>query len=122
MAAFEDTLYTTLTGHAGLSALVSDRVYPLLADGEGGPVERPYIVFQRISGTNNMRLSGRDTRTNILIQVDVWSDKYPTAKTSFLQVLLAMDSLVIGSTSSRQTLETELYRISTDFSVWFDES
>ena len=119
MAAFEDTLYTTLTGHAGLSALVSDRVYPLLAPGD---VERPYIVFQRISGTNNMRLSGRDTRTNILIQVDVWSDKYPTAKTAFLQVLLAMDSLVIGSTSSRQTLESELYRISTDFSVWFDES
>lgn len=43
---FQTELYTRLSGHVGLTALVSTRIYPVLAGGiEGSNPTKPYVVF-----------------------------------------------------------------------------
>ncbi len=85
-----ELLYTALSGHAGLAALVSDRIYPIKLPQDE---TLPAVVYQQISVQNMITL---DTDTNgvqqIRVQLSAWSSSYDEARAVGEQVRLAMES------------------------------
>ena len=87
---FSTDLYTRLSSHAGLSALVGDRIYPLRLP--QNPT-LPAVVYQRISG---QRLQNLDRNTDgpqrIRVQLTAWAEDVDTANSVAEQVRLAMEA------------------------------
>lgn len=104
---------------AVLSALVAGRCYPMTAPDR---TERPYIVYQVISNVPENTLDGADGTENRRVQVDVWGKSYGESKTLELLVKSAMEAasfinILMVSRDSFES-ETQLYRVSIDYSVW----
>lgn len=114
----EEDIFTALSGFAGLSALVSDRIYPLRLP-QGGSL--PAIVYTRVSGERVNNLDGENIQ-NPRYQVDCWAENYAGAKAAAAQVELAfaastLQAVLIADRDDKDDT-VKIYRVSMDFSVW----
>lgn len=117
----EADLYTRLTGHAGLSALVATRVYPLVAPQDG---TLPYVTYQRISGTVHHQFARTAVATQARYQFDVWAGSFLSAQTVMAQLRTALVALTGNTVTVHEVLldgsrdeyepETALFRASQD--------
>lgn len=102
-----------------LAALVSGRCYPLIAPDN---TAKPYITFQVISNVPLMELDEINGTENRRLQVDIFDKTYGGAKTleDSIKSTLAAAAFVKIPMSSMDLFEdeTQLYRISMDYSVW----
>jgi hypothetical protein len=96
MADIEAALYTTLTSHVGLSALLSTRAYPdLLPDNP----TMPALTFQMISNVREERHRGQTGDASPRFQITVWADTRASRAAVAEQVrlaVMAMDGSVVG--------------------------
>ena len=120
--ALEESIYTRLTGFAGLSALVSTRVYP-------GRLPQnptlPAVVYEGIAGFEFPAFSsnsGTETRT---FQITAWAETYSEAKSVETQIKLALKRWRSSGDSVQDTFmreqndlysdELELFGVALDF-------
>lgn len=114
------TIYTALSNDAAVSAVVSTRIYPF----DSVPINptKPFISYQRISGEPAVSMNN-DTGTpeNVREQIDCWGDDVSTVDDLADKVRTAMvTNFSVGSIFDLQFYEpdTELTRVSLDFSLW----
>lgn len=112
-------------------AVGGTRIYPLVRP-QGSPL--PAITYQRVSQTRADPLVGRERVASIRLQIDCWSAKYADLKT------LAQDVSEVlhghGTTDPPPALRAiralpgerddydegpAVYRVSSDYSVWWEE-
>jgi len=128
----DSALYARLAGFAGLSALVSARIYP-------PPIPQdptyPLVTYQQVSGNRGYVYGpNQDGFVWARFQLDSWAETLIGARALSEQVRLALsnyhgtsDSVVIDyiRIESEQQLfeeDVEKHRISQDYFVWFRES
>lgn len=120
MAQLEPSIFSALTADATVSGLVGTRVYPLVLPQKAG---LPAVSYLRVSGRQEMSLSGLSGLEAPRIQIDCWATTYAGAKALAAAVRAAMLSATafkVGSVSDRDLYEddTNVFRVSIDFSVW----
>ena len=125
MIALQSSMFSTLAGFAGLSALVGARIYPEIAQQQA---TKPYVTWAEISfvGTPAIDVGTRETSglNNYRIQVSSWAVKAGTVRDVDAQVRLAMQaatlfkSLIVDARSLDYEPDTKLFGFATDFSVW----
>lgn len=83
----ETTLYTRLTGFAGLSALVAARIHPNLL-----PQNTPYpaISYRRVTAERPSAMGGDCGVVRGRFQFDVWAELYSDAVAVRAQLRLAL--------------------------------
>lgn len=110
---------TESTIQTALAALVSGRCYPLVAP---DPVAKPYIIYQVISDVQANSLDGFSGLSNKRVQVDIYVMGYGGVKALAASAKAAMATALPQSIHlSSQDLhepDTQLYRITMDFSLW----
>lgn len=84
---FEEGLKEYLDNHAGLSAEVDSRVYPMLLPQNR---ELPAVTYQRIS-TPRLHEFEASFFPHPRFQFDCWAESFPRAKAVAEQVRLALD-------------------------------
>ena len=85
--AIEATLYTRLTTHAGLSALVVDRVFPNHLPQD---VTYPAISYRRVTSSRPSNFGADAGIVRARFQIDVWASSYDSASAVREQVRLAL--------------------------------
>jgi hypothetical protein len=136
MPDLETVLYTRLSGFAGLSALVSSRVYPL--EPPQNPTA-PYVTYQRVDEQVLMGMTQDHGMTAPMVQVDCWGETYASARSVAAQVRSALkrwsdaatnpvvlDSFLrssrdMGRDGEVNDAEPRLFRMSLDFEIWHRE-
>lgn len=118
--AIGESIYTELTGDADVSALVSTRVYPLIAPQN---VTVPYLVYQRVSGSPVNEMAGYAGLENPRYQIDVYDDDYAGARALAVKVRTAMNAATVftalqQSDTDLYEAEASLFRVTMDFSIW----
>ena len=84
----ETTLYTRLSTYAGLTALVSTRIYPLIMP-QG--VTYPAVTYQRIATEPRESCMVEDVGwARARVQVTAWADTFTSAKAIAAQVRAAL--------------------------------
>ena len=76
MGLIED-FYTRLTTYPGLTALISDRIWPVEAE-QG--VKEPYCVYEQVSGGRRYSHGGYSNLQRPRMQVSCYADTYEMAK------------------------------------------
>ena len=137
MAVLEVGLISYLEGYAGLSALISTRIYHMM---KPQSVVYPCVTFQRIDTPriHTMDSSGATgTLARPRIQFDAWADTYTAAKNITDQLRAALNgkrgsigtapyavtirsALVDGEAPSYDTL-VSMYRSRSDFIIYHEE-
>jgi len=122
MSAIEPKILTLLKNNTGVSALVSSRIFPVMAD---EPPTYPHIVYFRTPAGHFVNsLSGFSGLENPIFQIDCMATTYLGAKAVSDAVKLAMN----GATTFKSTcwneedmpfdIELQVYGVSLDFSIW----
>ena len=134
MASIETALYTRLAAFAGLTSLVSTRIYPGVT---AQPPTYPFVVYQRISGPRIQKITGPSGVAQARFQIDAWADTVLGARAVADQIRYALDGyrgtsdtiVVKGSTllDDRDFVDDSVppnvyYRASQDFLISHDES
>lgn len=119
MAQLEPKIFTALTGDTGVSAIVGSRVYPVVIPQKAA---LPCVTYLRVSGPQEMSLSGHSGLESVRVQVDAWAESYETAKSlasAIQSALLGASTFAVTSASDRDLFEDEtgVFRVSTDFHV-----
>ena len=83
----EAVLFSRLSGFAGLSALISARVYPLVAPQN---VQQPYLTYRRVSSIRESAFGSDSNNVTARFQIDVWASSFASARNVAEQVRLAM--------------------------------
>ena len=96
----ETDLYTTLTGDAGVTALISDRVYPNPAP-EGAA--KPLCAYQVVTGSRITTIPGTGDAIRKRIQINCHANTYSSAKAVAAAVVSALEG------SGYLDLEFDLY-------------
>lgn len=106
---------------AQLSAVVSGRIYPLVAP-DGAAM--PYVVYQRVASTvdNVLAGNGNPPIENTRLQIDVWAASYASAQATAEAI---KDALLAWGTQNVLIQEldqyeptTKKYRVILDYSTW----
>lgn len=107
-----------------LSALVGDRIYPLVAP---TGTACPYITFQQVGGSAINFFDGAlPGRRNGRYQVNVWAEGMPQAAAlarqveDALRVAPGLQTTVLGAPVADYEEDTELFGTMQDFSFWTD--
>lgn len=131
MASIEAALIAALTADAGVSALVSDRVFPW---GAQQSAAMPYVTIQRISTVGAKHLNGPDTLEWPRFQIDVWVQKLPLDAIAVAEAIrLAIDNITVaGSPTFTATFqdqrgpvpdsETRSFGVSQDYFISYERS
>jgi hypothetical protein len=110
---------TEATAQTLLAALVSGRCYPLTAP---DPVTKPYIIYSVISDVQENGIGGFAGISNQRMQVDAYATSYGAVKTLAASIKTAMSTAAFTnihlSSQDLHESDTQLYRISMDFSIW----
>lgn len=118
----ESDLYTRLSTFAGLTALVSTRIYPSrLPDNP----TLPAVVYTRIT-TTHVLASGDVPLVRARMQIDVWDDSYLDVVAVAAQVHAALDmasptglvATIPENDSDDYDSEALLHRKRMDFWIW----
>jgi hypothetical protein len=81
-------IYGVLSATAGVTALVSTRIYPDMAPQNA---TFPYIVFQKLSTQPTDTKEGVSPLDKILVQIDCYSGNYDTSHTIAAAIRTALD-------------------------------
>jgi hypothetical protein len=133
MAELEQALFTRLSTHAGLSALVSTRVYPLVAP--QNPT-LPYVTYQRVASSRVSAMGTDPGVAEALMQIDCWGETYLSALSVATKARLALERWRDGASDPEvldafierdqdvfeDEAEPPLYRRSMDVRVWHREA
>lgn len=126
----EKALYTRLSGYAGLSALVSTRIYPFIAQQKSA---RPYLTYQRVSTVRPSAMAVDIGIAQARFQIDAWGDTYDSVKSVSEQVraalqrfsgtVSAVDILDIYIDNEQDLFEDDakIYRVSQDYTIFHRE-
>jgi len=129
----EEVLYAYLTNCAGLTALVGDRIYPIILPQK---ISFPAVTYQRISGIREYSQSGPSGLAHPRFQFSCWAKKYQEAKAIAEQVRLALDgykgmmggpdgvrvdAVYIEDDHDIYDPETKIYHIALDVVIWHEE-
>ena len=117
----EDALYSRLTSDAGVSGIVSARVYPVILAQDA---IMPSITYLKVSDSPVIGFGGENSRRNARFQIDCWTTTYSDVKSLEDAIKLAMvdgpDFSTVRITSEDlYDNDMKLFRVSTDFSVWY---
>ena len=112
----ESTLYDTLRNNAGVAALVSTRIYPLVAPDNAAV---PFIVYQLITGMAHNQLVGAPGSERKVLQVSCVANSYTAAKAIAVACKASINVSVGYLMSERDDFfdQAEFYRIMLDFSL-----
>lgn len=120
MSYFSD-LQAHLKANAGLSALVSENIWPLFRRSDSLPA----VTYQVVANVPQTGLDGgQGDLDNVRVQIDCWSSaSYDQAR----QVAAAVRSAMSGFASKSILLleqdfyesEPRMYRVSLDYSSWY---
>ena len=132
----DDSLYSYLSGYAGLVALVSKRIYPTIMPNN---VILPAVSFQRISTERTHAFQADVALTSATYQISSWG-KNDTVKKGYAhadavskQVRAALQNYsgTMGSTTVNAVLligeltdydtATETYAVHQDYEIWYQE-
>lgn len=120
MAVLETLVYQVLRDNAGVAAVVSGRIYPLILP-QGCIL--PAISYERVSTSPVVSLSGFSNLESARVQIDCMASTYSAAKGLAALVFTAMNSATLfksvplGQTDILEN-DTMTYRVSMDFSAW----
>lgn len=132
----EQALYAILSGHAGLSSLVDNRIYPIVLP--QGPL-LPAVTYQRVSGEREETHDGPSGLARPRFQVSCWAQILPgvnafdQARAVAEQVRLALDGyqgtaggvqIEVIQLENEVDLfepETQIFHSAIDFTVWHQE-
>lgn len=113
----EAEVYSLLKNNTGVNALVSGRIYPMVAPQN---VVRPYITYRVITGLKIQCMGGEIYQGDYRFQIDVWSETYSNSKA----ISEAVKSALVGFMSSNNINieddyedETGLFRQVIDFKI-----
>ena len=130
----EQALYSYLSGVAGLTALVSTRIYPLMMPQD---VTLPAVTYQRISGPRVHTMGTDPGLESPRFQLSSWASSYSSVKAVAEQVRLALQDYAGtmggagGVVVQRAFLEgdqdfyepdTLIYQVASDFIIWAEEA
>lgn len=127
----EEALFSRLSGFAGLSSLVGDRIYPLKLPQKP---TLPAVVYQRISGARVRSLLGSSGLASPRFQFDSYAAGAKTSREVSEQIRLALQGFsgtVAGVRITGITFEgdrdfyyddTGLYRRLADYFIWHNEA
>jgi hypothetical protein len=82
-----EAIYTILSTHSGLQALVGDRVYPVIMPAEA---PTPAVTYQRLATDRTYTSDGPTGEATVTVQVDVWDNDPLVAGRVGDQVVKAM--------------------------------
>ena len=125
MSDVETLVYTTLTGDAGVAALVGTRVYPAIIPQDAA---LPALAYQRISSQAIQWQDGSAAPIRPRIQVTAVADDYSEAKGLAAAVRSALNGVSSGQILSSFmdtdadgfTDTSDLYTVRMDFLIWHD--
>jgi len=131
MADIQQAIYSQLTGHAGLSALIGTRVYPLvLPQNAPSAAVLPAVVYQIIGNDRLERHRGASGDARPTVQLSAWALTEASAAAVAAQMriaITAMTGVVAGVTVTgaandsgeihRYEPDTRRYGISLDFRI-----
>lgn len=137
----QSALYEHLKDDSGISAIVGDKVYPLVASGDDSP---PYITFQLITRRHEHDLGAASGLARTRIQVNCWESTAALAEALADTVRESLDGFsgTMGTTnaaavkSCRLDGEVEAYdppadadraeagvfSVKMDFLIWYGET
>jgi len=131
MAYIEEEIFARLNTYAGVSALVSGRIYPIHLP--QNPTY-PCVVYTRIANEHINNLDGSAGLSKPWIQIDAWADDPMEARDIGEQIRLGLQGYSgspasgvkihgVELDSDRETYEYEVmkYRHSADYFVWHSE-
>jgi hypothetical protein len=84
----EETLFTRLSTFAGLAALVSTRIYPVIMP-QG--VTHPAVTYQKISAVRETAMGTDPGLVRTRFAINAWDTTYASVKAVINQVRLAME-------------------------------
>jgi len=123
----ESKLVAYLLNHAGLTALIGNRLYPLMMP-EGTAL--PAVVYQRVSGMREYQFGAYSGMERPRISFSCWGENYGQAKQVASELKTAMQAktdsdptitaFVVTETDDFDT-DTGYYRVIVDFMVWHNE-
>lgn len=118
----ETKLYSLLSSDAGVIALCSTRIYPLVAPQEAA---MPLIVYTRVSSGREYSLTGYSNLENPRMQIDCYGTTYSETKALAEAVTTALRGATTFGTAQDDPQEMyeddETHRVSIDFSIWNQE-
>lgn len=113
----ESDVYSLLKNNSGVNALISGRIYPMVAPQN---VAKPYMTYQVVSGLKIQCIGGEIYQGNFRFQIDVWGLTYSNVKA----VSEAVKSALVGFKASNNIditddyeSETQLFRQIIDFRI-----
>lgn len=121
----ESNIYSTLSADAGVTALVSDRIYPVVAP-QGVTV--PFVVWQVIAKTGSTTLGADETSglDRVLIQFACFGRTYSSAHDVCNAVRAALEPATLADggkcifNTSRESIDPDekLHRHDVDLIFW----
>lgn len=133
MAVLEEGLFTYLSTYAGLTSLISTRVYPLVIP-QGATL--PCLTYQRISTVRSPSLDSSgigNELSSARFQFDVWATTALSAKTITDQLRAALHgkkgtmgsvtihSALVDDEQSNFEPDTKIYRSRSDYFIWHND-
>lgn len=113
MSNIDTAIYTRLSTHAGLAALVSTRIYPPPAPQDA---TYPLVTYQQISGIREYAMTTQVGLVDGRFQFDVWAETRPGARTVAEQVRQALSNY----RGTSDTIQVDFVRMDTEL-VDYDE-
>lgn len=126
----EADIYTRLTGYSGLSALVGTRIYPNTIEQNA---TLPLIVYRRISADRASAMVDDTGTVDARFQFDVYDDQYTDGVRPVTEQLrkalqryngtntVTIQSIFLLNETEYYDDTTELYRVSIDFRIIYNE-
>ena len=139
----QESLYSKLAGAAGVTSLASTRIYPLVIPQTvyTEATKKPCIVYSVSSKSRQVRYSGTDTLVSGSFSIDCYATTYTAVQSLAAAVRAALVDQVgtwtdsdspVGSVSVQAVFienefdlmdeEPGLYRVSQEYTIWYDEA
>lgn len=127
----EADLFTRLSTHDGLVALVGQRIYPLVIPQK---VAMPAVRYQRVAVTHTSAMGVDAPLTTTLVQVSSHADTFDGARAVAVQVRAALQRWMDDDVGVQDVyVESEIdlydqadleggYQVATDFRFWHMEA
>lgn len=122
----EEALKSVLTNDAGVAALVTGRIYPLVLPQKP---TYPAMTYQTVAGAPDMTLTGESGLVKDLFQVDAYGATYAAVKglarairtalngKQFTVSTVQISSIVMKSSRDLSEPDINIFRVSMDFSI-----
>lgn len=121
------SVYSALATYAGVTAIVGERIYPVVLP-QGGTF--PAISYQRIDTDPVNDFDGWDTLDNLLMQIECWSEGHLECRQLATQVKAAFAAATGFSairagdrdTVEQQTPNNLLFKSTLTFNIWHTDT